>query len=194
MLTVIILLGIAFIPLAAVPKSSVEMLTDSFLKVAVVFVLMINLINTTERLYSMLKLVVVSGFIISLGTIRGYLAGNMGAQFEAGTVRIEGVVGGIFGNPNDLATALDVLLPLAVALALSSKGIARLFYFAGSAVMAFAIVLTFSRGGFLGLAAMAGVLLWKVGRHKRLVTVFAALLAFAVMASTVPNGYTDRLV
>src|SRR5262249_54554275 len=131
MLTVIILLGIAFIPLAAAPKSSVEMLTDSFLKVAVVFVLMINLINTTERLYSMLKLVVISGFIISLGTIRGYLAGGMGAQFEAGTVRLEGLVGGIFGNPNDLATALDVLLPLAVVLALTSKGIARILYFAG---------------------------------------------------------------
>jgi O-antigen ligase len=192
MLTVIVLLGIAFIPLAAAPKSSIEMLTDSFLKVAAVFVLMVNLIDTPQRLRSMLKLVVVSGFIISLGTIRGYLAGNM-AEFETGAVRIEGIVGGIFGNPNDLATALDVLLPLAVALALSSKGIGRLFYFAGSAVMAFAIVLTFSRGGFLGLAATGGVLLWKIGRHNRLVTVLAAVLALGVLSSAVPNGYTDRL-
>ena len=42
--------------------------------------------------------------------------------------RIEGLVGGMFGNPNDLAAALNMMIPLAVTLALMSAGGARLLY------------------------------------------------------------------
>jgi len=34
----------------------------------------------------------------------------------------------MFENPNDLATALNLLLPFAVALTVISKGLARLFF------------------------------------------------------------------
>ena len=42
--------------------------------------------------------------------------------------RIEGLVGGMFGNPNDLAAALNMLIPLAVTLALMSSRRVRLLY------------------------------------------------------------------
>ena len=86
-----------------------------------------------------------------------------------------GLVGGIFGNPNDLATSLDLLIPLAVALGLTRRGLARAAYFACAAILAMGVVITFSRGGFLGLVAMAGMLLWKVGRRNKATTALAIM-------------------
>jgi O-antigen ligase len=79
-------------------------------------------------------------------------------------------------------------------MALSRKGAARIFYFACAAILTFGIIITFSRGGFLGLVAMGGVFVWKIGRRSKLVAVLAATLAVCAFLSMVPNGYTERLL
>src|SRR5262249_53161719 len=150
-------------------------------------VLLVNLLDTRERLCSIFKLVVICGTVLALGAIKRYLAGEFtmlstlaGEENEKG-IRIEGIVSGMFGNPNDLATALDLLVPLAVVLAVLHRGMARLFYFGCAVVLAVGVIVTFSRGGFLGLMAAAGVMLWKLGRQNRVVAVAAALLAVLVL-------------
>jgi hypothetical protein len=159
MLVVIAMLGLLFMPIAASPKDSLDVLTDTYLKTVITFILMVNLIDTRQRLFSLWKLVVVCGAALGVGAIRSYMKG----EFTDKGLRIEGLVGGIFGNPNDLATALDLLLPFAVALTLVSKGLARLFYLVCAAAMTVGVLVTLSRGGFLGLIASGGVLLWKLG-------------------------------
>jgi probable O-glycosylation ligase (exosortase A-associated) len=191
MLLAIVLLGIVFLPIAASKSDTIDMLTDTFLKVVIIFVLMINIIDTKERLYSMLSLVVICGTIISLATIQAYVTG--GGQVDAGKNRLFGIVDGIFGNPNDLAMAIDLLLPLAIVLALSKRGLARWLYWGCALIFVLAVILSFSRGGFLGLVAMGMVLLWKVGRSNRLVAVMLVMMTLAIFASAVPNGYTDRI-
>jgi putative inorganic carbon (HCO3(-)) transporter len=193
MLSVIILLGIVLTPIASSPDASIDLLTDTFFKVVVIFVLMINLVDTRKRLLSMMKLVVICGAGISAGSIEKFVEGKFTATVHGVGVRIEGAVGGIFGNPNDLAMALDLLLPLAIVLALTSKAAGRLFYSACAFILAIGVVVTFSRGGFLGLAAASGVLLWKLGRNNKLSTAMAALAACLVLAMSMPAGYTDRL-
>ena len=135
MLAVITLLGVAFIPIALSPKDSIDVLTDTFLKVVTIFILMINLLDTRERLRSIMRLVVICGTVLALLAILSYIEGKFTVvtKGEEGTVvalRITGAVGGIFGNPNDLATSLDLLIPLAVALAMMRRGLARAAYFA----------------------------------------------------------------
>jgi O-antigen ligase len=142
----------------------------------------------------MMKLVVLCGTFIALATIATRFTGDLGEQLTESGARVEGIVGGIFGNPNDLATAFDLLLPLALALALTSRGLERIIYLIASAVITFGVIITFSRGGFLGLVLMGGVLLWKVGRRNRLTTVFVALLAAGVFISVLPSGYSDRIL
>ncbi len=193
MLAAIVLLGIIFIPIAAAPDASIELLTDTFFKVSVVFVLMLNLVDTRERLLRIMKLVVLCGTGIAAGSIEKFVEGKFTATIQGVGVRIEGTVGGIFGNPNDLAMALDLLLPLAIVLALTSKPAGRLIYSACALVLAMGVVVTFSRGGFLGLAAAGGILLWKLGRHNKLSMVMAAFAACAVLALSMPAGYSDRL-
>jgi O-antigen ligase len=189
MLMVIAALGVLFMPIAASPKESLDTLTDTYLKTVIVFIMMVNLIDTRQRIYSLWKLVVVCGAALGVGAIRSYMRG----EFAARGVRIEGLVGGMFENPNDLATALDLLLPFAVTLALVSKGLARLFYLVCAAVLAVGVLLTLSRGGFLGLVAMGALLLWKLGRGRRMKITLAAAMICGVLLATTPGGYGARI-
>jgi putative inorganic carbon (HCO3(-)) transporter len=189
MLMVIAFLGLLFAPMAASPKDSVDTLTDPFLKTVIIFTLMVNLIDTRQRMLSLWKLVVVCGAGLGVGAIRSYMRG----EFTVRGLRIEGLVGGMFGNPNDLATALDILLPFAVAITLASKGLARLFFLGCAAILAIGVLVTLSRGGFLGLMATGGVLLWKLGRGRRLKTILATGLICGILFAVMPGGYGARI-
>jgi O-antigen ligase len=188
-LMVIAALGVLLMPIAASPKDSLDTLTDTYIKTVIIFILMVNLIDTRRRIFSLWKLVVACGAALAVGAIRSYMKG----EFAAKGVRIEGLVGGMFENPNDLATALDLLLPLAIALTLVSKGVARLFYLVCAAVMAVGVLITLSRGGFLGLIALGALLVWKLGRGRRLKITLAAALIFGVLLATTPGGYGSRI-
>jgi O-antigen ligase len=190
MLVVIAALGLLLMPIAASPQQSIDMLTDTYLKTVIIFILMVNLIDTRQRIFSMWKLVVVCGAALGVGAIKSYIKG----EFAVKGLRIEGLVGGMFENPNDLATALDILLPFAVALTLISKGLARLFYLVCAAVLAVGVLFTLSRGGFLGLIASSGVLLWKLGRWRRLKTTLGVALICGILLAVMPGGYGARIV
>jgi O-antigen ligase len=191
MLTLIVLLGIVFTPISVSPQLSIETLTDSFFKVISIFIVIINLIDARERLRSMMKLVVFCGVFVAFGTIKSYLAGEFVTDAARSLERTAGQ--GFFANPNELAMALNLLLPFAVVLGLTSKGLKRLAYFACAGVLAFAVVVSFSRGGFLGLVALGGVLMWKAGRGKRAMTVLAGLVLCCAFLVAMPSGYSDRI-
>src|ERR1044072_8351783 len=154
-------LGLIFTPIAAAPQDSLNVLLDVFLKVVIIFLLMINLLDTPGRLRSIIKLSVICGTALAGFALFSYVTGNFMVQDKKVTNRVAGIVAGMFGNPNDLALSLDLLLPLAVALALNSRGNKRIVYSACVVLLAVGVVVTFSRGGFLGLVALALVLLWK---------------------------------
>src|SRR5215510_2578689 len=189
MLMVIAALGLLLTPTAASREDSIDTLTDPYLKTVIIFILMVNLIDTRQRLFSLWKLVVVCGATLGVGAIRSYMNG----EFAMKGVRIEGLVGGIFGNPNDLATALDLLLPFAVVLTGAGKGLWRLFYLVCAAILAVGVLVTFSRGGFLGLIATGAVLLWRLGRGRRLKTMLAAGLICGILFAVMPGGYSARM-
>jgi len=189
MLVAIAALGLFLMPLSASPKDSIDMLTDIYLKTVIIFILMVNLIDTRQRIFSLWKLVVVCGVVLGVGAIKSYMKG----EFTDKGLRIEGLVGGMFENPNDLATALDLLLPFAVVLTLIGKGFARLFYLTCTAVMGIGVLVTLSRGGFLGLIASGGVLLWKLGRGRRLKTMLGAAMICGILFAAMPGGYGARI-
>jgi putative inorganic carbon (hco3(-)) transporter len=189
MLMVIAALGLLLMPIAASPQQSIDMLTDTYLKTVIIFIIMVNLIDTRQRIFSMWKLVVICGAALGVGAIRSYIKG----EFAVKGLRIEGLVGGMFENPNDLATALDLLLPFAVALTLISKGLPRLFYLVCAVVLAIGVLFTLSRGGFLGLIASGGVFMWKLGRSRRLKTILGVALTCGILLAVMPGGYGARI-
>lgn len=182
-------LGALFMPLAVSPEDSWKTLTDVYLKVVCIFFLLVNLLDTRARLRSIMKLVVIWGAVLALDAIYSFRSGH----FTNNEHRIQGLVSGIFGNPNDLAIALNLLTPLAVALAVNSRGMKRVFYAACAMVMGMGVVATFSRGGFLGLLAAGSVLLWKIGRGKQAAAAMGVLLVSGAFLLLMPGDYGDRL-
>src|SRR5215813_12214616 len=124
MVIVMLLLAVMFTPFATAPGDSVTTLNEVFIKTVIIFILIIGVVNTRERLRAMIKLTALCGATLAVFAIKSYAAGNFTMKGD----RIEGLVGGMFGNPNDLAAALNVLIPLAVALALMSSGRVRMLY------------------------------------------------------------------
>jgi O-antigen ligase len=102
---------------------------------------------------------------------------------------------GLFGNPNDLALHLAMFVPIALTLGIAAKNkISKIVYFAATGVMIAGNIVTLSRGGFLGLAAVGGVLAWKLGKNRRLQVAVVSAVAGILFLIFAPGNYGMRLL
>ena len=76
----------------------------------------------------------------------------------------------------------------------SRRIIGKLIFATVAFLIVMANVVTFSRGGFLGLLATAVVLIWKLGRNHRVATGIIAPICFAVFIAVAPGNYGTRLL
>jgi putative inorganic carbon (hco3(-)) transporter len=183
------LLGLVGVPFA-IDTSEAWATYLEFLKVVLMFVVLLNVIRTEGRLRALIFLGLAAGVMMSVGVIADYSAG----VFKLNGQRVEGLIGGMFGNPNDMALFLLMMVPLAAAMLLAARGVVRkVVYGACALLMVAGILVTFSRGGFFGLVCVLLVLAWKVGRRHRLSVIACSLLAGGVMMALLPGGLTGRL-
>lgn len=161
-----------------------------YLKVVLMFMVMINVVRTKSRLKALLILCLVASIFFSVAAVNDYRAGNL----VVGGERVKGIVGGMFQNPNDLALHLVTMVPLAAALFLSTRNVfSKLLYGATTITLVAGTVVTFSRAGFIGLAITLAVFFAKVTRGSKVVfggVILILALAFVVFA---PGGYGNRL-
>jgi O-antigen ligase len=182
------LAGLLSIPLALDPGESWSIFVE-FLKVAVMFIVMVNVARTERRLKGLIFLALAVACVVSVGVINDYHLGRL----RVGGERVGGIIGGMFDNPNELALHLVIMTPIAIGLLLGARGgIRKMLYGACVILMAVANVLTFSRGGFLGLICAVGVLLWKVGRQHRLAVALLAVVMFGLVFALMPGAMVDR--
>jgi O-antigen ligase len=108
--------------------------------------------------------------------------------------RLAGPVGGIFGNPNDLAMNMVTFLPAAAVLALTKRIPASRRMVAGLAAMFMlaTIVFTKSRGGFLGLAT-ALLMFILLGRKVRPGVGTIAIVVVLCGMPFAPASFWDRV-
>jgi O-antigen ligase len=163
--------------------------TDLYMKVILIFILMVNTLNSSRRLEQFTTLIVIASGYIAFRAVFDFARGvNL---VENG--RVQGAVGGMFKNPNDLALNMVAVLPLAASLALRPLSpFRRLIAGTCALLMVGAVVATQSRSGTLGLAIMAAFL----GVHllKRKPGLAAAgVLAVMLAVPVVPSSYWLRL-
>jgi putative inorganic carbon (HCO3(-)) transporter len=189
--------AVATIPFSYWPGGSIAFVLDVYLKTLVVFWILCGTIDDAVRLRRLLVTLSLLTLPLAATGIANFLAGRFApGSGPEGLKRIAGYAAPLTGNPNDLALLLNLLLPLAAALAASTKRIAmRAALGVIVAADAVAIVLTFSRAGFLTLAVTA---LWLVRRWtgaRRAVLAFAPLLLLAVWLAprVLPSGYVATL-
>lgn len=180
-------LAILSIPFGLDPASSVSGFIDQFLKTLLVFLLTINVVTSFRRLRLLMEVTVVCAAVVGLATVFQYAQGaNLVEDFRAA-----GALGGIFGNPNDLALAMNVLVPIAVGLGLSRPGpLFKLLYFVCAAVLVLTTVVTQSRAGFLTIVIAGGFFLVKLGRRYPAAWAVGTLAAIAVVASSPGRVFT----
>jgi O-antigen ligase len=189
----LIVLGAAILataPFSVWPGGAIDVFTDNYAKIVIVFVLMMNTLTTTERLEQLTWLILVcTGVIAALG-VANYASGvNL---VEDG--RLAGPVGGIFGNPNDLAMNMVTFLPPTIVVAMSRRHspARRAMALVIALLMLATIVFTKSRGGLLGLGA-AVVALALMGRWVRRGFGTTVILTILLAMPFAPTSFWTRM-
>ena len=179
------------IPLAINREAAWVEFSGTFIRCVVIFIVMVNVVRTEARLKSLIFLAMAAGIWLSVQAVNDYRLGLMTVE----GYRAAGRGTGIFGNTNDMALHLVTILPISVALMIGSKGAARkLLYGTCAAVMISAIVLSYSRGAFIGMLIVFLFIAWKLGSRRRLEIVFAVLAFAGVIVLLAPDKYGSRLL
>ncbi len=187
---VITALAILTMPIAKSPAMAWEEFNDSFSKAVVMFIVMVNVLRTRGRLMGIIWVSLSIGFILSYMALGMYIRGEI--SVEGYRVAVE--MGGMFGNPNELALHLVMMTPIAFCLGLAAKNFfLKYLYFITAGLFVAANVVTYSRGGFLGLLAFSAVLIWKLGKGQR-TKIFAIASVFGVIFILLaPGEYGNRI-
>jgi len=176
-------------PFSIWPGGSTHVFTDIYVKIILIFALMVSTITSPRRVRQMTWLMIVASAYIAF---RGCIDYARGVNLVEGN-RLRGSVGGMFENPNDLALNLVTFMAPTLFIVFHDKKTSRRLLAAAMAViMLAAIVFTKSRSGFLGLVAMGAVVLFYTMRVKPGV-VFAVVLAGAMAVPALPESFWDRM-
>jgi hypothetical protein len=180
-------LAILSIPFALDPGNSFTAFTDLFLKILLVFLLAINVVTSFRRLRLLMEVTVLSAGVVAVRTLFEYAQGTNLVE----GVRAGGPIGSILRNPNDLALAMNVLLPIALVLGLRRRHpFFNLLYFVCAALFAMTIVVTQSRSGFVTIVIASAFFLAQLGRRYPAAWVIGALAAVAFLASSPGRVFT----
>ncbi len=185
------LLALFTMPIAKHPPTAWETFNDTFIKAVLMFIVMINVLRTRRRLMGLMWLSLAVACVLSYQALDLFMKGELLAEgYRAGAE-----IGGMFGNPNDLALHLVTMIPLAVCLGIASKSkIMRLLYFAMATLFVSANFVTYSRGGFLGLIAASVLLAWKLGRKNRLNVMAVSGVVGLLVILLAPGNYGLRIL
>ncbi|MCP9493832.1 MAG: O-antigen ligase family protein [Pyrinomonadaceae bacterium MAG19_C2-C3] len=177
------------IPLAIEPSLALETFTETFSKAVMIFIVMVNVLRTERRLKGIVYLSLAASFVLAFTALQDFLGGRTAVE----GYRVAGAIGGMFGNPNDMALHLVTMIPLVIAFFVGTRNVfKKLFYFAFGVLLVGGTVVTYSRGGFLGMAATMIFLAWKYGGRLRFLIVPAT--AVMVLGGVLMMGsYASRL-
>jgi len=187
--------AIAMIPFSYWPGGSYGLLTDLYLKTLAIFLLIVNVVSTTDRLRKTAWALTLMTIPVAATGIQNFLSGVFvhGGVDEA-VKRIIGYEAPLTQNPNDLALVLNLILPLTVALLLTTHvPVARVCLLGVIGLQVVAIVVTFSRAGFLTLATTFVVsTLTASGRLDRRWT-WGLLILVIVCLPFLPADYVQHM-
>lgn len=179
--------AVVTLPVSIWPSGSLGVLLDLYLKALIIFWLLSNTVTTPRRLR-----VVAWGF--SLMAIPLAITGLRHFASHQTTGRIIGYEAGLTGNPNDLALMLNLILPLTIALFLINRRPGVRALLAGIiALDASGVIVTYSRTGFLALAAILVLYFRTLRKRGQMKWAIAALVLMVIAVPLLPSGYMERL-
>jgi probable O-glycosylation ligase (exosortase A-associated) len=179
--------GLAFLSVTWSLNPEVTRSTSlELLKLTAIYLTIINVINSPKRLAVLCGAVVIASIVTSIGVIDWY---NKGVDLVEG-YRARWV--GVYADPNHMAMNLGLIVPLAVAfLARKESGwVLRALCGTAAALAVVAIVLSHSRGGFIGLAVAMGV--WAIREKRRMQAIVLGAVMVVGLAVFAPQSFWQR--
>lgn len=182
----LVLTGLFYVSgfLSPVWKGGAVIHAIDYSKVLIAWSLIFLLVTTFDRLRRIIFIQAASVAVIcAVSIIKGH-----------SQPRLEGVIGGIYSNPNDLAFAIVLSLPFALAFLVTTRNsLAKALWLAGMLTMMAALFMTASRAGFIDLIIMGTVTLWHFGvRGRRLYLIVAAAFVSVLLMAVAGGKLYDR--
>jgi O-antigen ligase len=177
-------------PFSLWPGGAIDVFINAYLKILLVFILMMNTLTTPKRIDRLLWLIVFCFGYIAARSFIDYARGVNLIEND----RLSGPVGGIFGNPNDLALNMVTFTPAAALMAWTRyypRG-RRIAAAVVVALMVGVVVLTKSRGGAVGLIAAIATLAI-LGRKVRRGMGSVAIVSILVATPLMPSSFWTRM-
>jgi len=170
--------------LSPVWKGGAFFKTVDFSKLVVAWVLTFIVITSFARLR---QIIFIQSASVALIAVVSVLKGR-------NHPRLEGVIGGIYSNPNDLAFAIVLSMPFCLAFLLDTKKVERkAAWVVAMLIMCTALFLTASRAGFFTFVLSGAVSLWHFGvEGKRPKLIVAAALVAMLIGLTAGGRLKDR--
>lgn len=193
---VILLFAIAFwalltLPFSVWPGGSMGVLTDAFLKAVICFLLLSHAVMNLRQLRGMCWCLVLCTVPLGLTTLGNYLSGT---TLGSGAARVAGYSSGLTENPNDMALMLNLILPLSIALMLGAKSGPRKLVLGGIAgLIVIAVIVTFSRAGFLTLLFIGACYAWLLRNRPQRILIPVVLVMGLFALPLVPDSYYERI-
>jgi putative inorganic carbon (HCO3(-)) transporter len=184
------LLGFSGLAFASVLWSANPDVTRStgveLLKLTAIYLTMINVITTSRRLMVLCIAAVLASIVTSIGVIDWY---NTGVDLVEG-YRARWV--GVYADPNHMAMNLGLVVPLAVAfLARKESGwVLRALCGTAAGLAVVAIVLSHSRGGFIGLSVAMAV--WAIREKRRMQAIVVGAMLLVGLVVFAPESFWQR--
>lgn len=158
--------------------------TYTFFKFIVFFVLLVNIVDSEYKVKWFINAQILSAAWLV------YRCWDLRHRFS---YRFENIDGGVISDSNHFAAAVVLFFPLVVRQIFSGHWLKRLGAATGAFGMVMTIVITGSRGGFLGLAvqAMAFVYFYKEYRKRIFLTLAALTL---IITPFISDYYIARVI
>lgn len=156
------------------------------LKLTAIYLTIINVITTPKRMAVMAGAMVLASIVTSIGVINWYRAGvDMVEGFRSRWV-------GVYADPNHMAMDIGVVVPLAVAFLArkESKWFMRVACAVAAVLAVMAIVLSHSRGGFIGLSVAMTV--WAIREKRRLQSIAVGGVLALGLVLFAPQSFWER--
>ena len=158
------------------------------------YFLMINIVETKGEFKFLLYVFIVSSVITAILGIYQYILGDVYSQAWLDSNMFEDIkmrVYATFENPNVYGEYLILTIPLIVSLFFTEKGfIKKLFLLGSFGITMLAMVLTFSRGCWLGIILALGILLIMIDKRF----IWLGVLGIAVMPFVLPETIMNRFL
>ena len=140
-------------------------------------------VHNTEDAMKVIKGLLIGALLANIITILD-AAGIISLGFR---IREDGRTAGAIGESNQYAAFIILFLPATIAAAASSRGFGRLFWLGATLISCMTLVMTASRGGFVGLAMMcaAGAYLYRhlISYSRVAGWVFATMIVLVLFIS-----------